>query len=627
MNSSAQDEQGHAGWSFQKRIRVLWILSVTLFAAYSIYLFYLQIVRGTEYRTKATRISQQISVLPAQRGEIFDRAFAVPFVLNIDSFAIDLIPAELDVTRRDTVFENLSDILGLPIDEIRQRVPPEYYHLYQPVEIIGSVSYSTVTAIAEKIDDFSGVSWHSKPVRNYLETGSLSHVIGYVGDITRDELKLYYNQGYKAGDVIGKAGIERQYDRSLRGKDGREYRTVDVKGRNVLSESIGVDPPTMGQNLVLTIDSAIQRTAEKALGKRIGSIVVLKPATGEVLAMVSYPWYNPNIFSGPGGGAAYAQMLSDTNTPLINRVIQSSYPPASTFKTVITAGVIEEGSFPPDRKVLCQGDLSYGDRVSHCWIGKPGHGSLDLKGGLAQSCDVYFWTVGRDALGVERIVSYAKEFGFGRSTGIDLPGEIEGLVPTPQWKDRRFHEKWLGGDTMNLAIGQGYLLVTPLQLANMMAFVANDGVIYRPYLMKELRDPISGALVRRTDPEVIVSSRISKDTLAFVREALRGVITEGTARFPVNTKAVAVAGKTGTAEVGLKDRWHSWFAAYGPYDADDPQDVIVVVAMVEASNPWEWWAPYATNIIFQAIFTGQSYEEAVSTLGLRDFMPHQDRVE
>ncbi|HTX74390.1 MAG TPA: penicillin-binding protein 2 [Rectinemataceae bacterium] len=623
MNSSIPERLSGGSGSPAGRIRVLSILAIALFAVYSTYLFYLQVVRGVEYRTRAETITTQSSPIPAQRGEIYDRAYSVPFVLNTDSFAVDLIPANLPADRREATFAKLAEILQMPLEEINKRVPPAYYHLYQPIELLGSVPYATVTSIAERIDEFPGVSWHSKPVRNYLETGSLSHVIGYVGDITRDELKLLYNQGYKSGDVIGKAGIEKQYDKLLRGQDGREYRIVDVKGKNIASEHRSIDPPVMGSNLVLTIDNNIQHIAEKALGARMGSVVVLKPSTGEVLAMVSYPWYNPNAFSGLNAGSEYAKLLADPNTPLINRTIQSSYPPASTFKSILTTGIIEEKAFPLDKKVLCPGEISYGDRVFRCWVHKPGHGWLDLREGLAQSCDIYFWTVGRDYLGVERIVSYAKDFGYGSATGIDLPGEIEGFVPTPQWKERHFHEKWLGGDTMNLAIGQGYLLVTPLQMADTMAMIVNDGVIYRPHVLKQVRDPGSGAIVREVQPDQLIRSTVSKETFATVREYLRGVITDGTARFPLNTKAVEVAGKTGTAEVGLKDHWHSWFASFGPYNAANPDDQIVVVVMVEASNPWEWWAPYASDIIYQAVFAGQTYDEAVDALGLRYMVPHQ----
>jgi penicillin-binding protein 2 len=615
------------GRSTESRIRILSTLSLVLFVSYSVYLLYMQTIRGGEYRNRATKISQQSNRLPSQRGEIYDRTYSVPLVQNTDSFAIDLVPADLASEKRESVFSRLASILDMPIEDIRKKVPPAYYHLYQPIEILGSASYATVTALAERIDEFPGISWHSKPMRNYLETGSLSHVLGYVGDITKDELKLMYNQGYKPGDVIGKAGIEKQFDMTLRGRDGREFRTVDVKGKNIASEQINVDPPVMGSNIVLTIDNSIQKLAEKALGSRIGSAVVLRPATGEILAMVSYPWYNPNLFTGVEAGSEYAKLLADQNNPLLNRAVQSSYPPASTFKAILTAGIVEEKAFPQDKKVLCPGQISYGDRIFNCWTKKPGHGWLDLKGGLENSCDIYFWTVGRDYLGIERIVSYAKDFGFGKITGIDLPGELEGFVPTPQWKERRFHEKWLGGDTMNLSIGQGDLLVTPLQMADMMAMIVNDGVVYQPHVVKDVRDSSTGAVVQSTQPKELLRSRISKETFQTVREDLRGVITNGTARFPVNTKAVQVAGKTGTAEVGLKDHWHSWFVAFGPYDAADPKDKVVVVVMVEASNPWEWWAPYAADIIFQGMFASQSYDQAVDALGLRYLVPRQGRIE
>jgi penicillin-binding protein 2 len=618
--------QGLTPSSTNKRIEGLALLSLALFGIYSAYLFTLQVVRGGEYRSKASVIARQSNLISAQRGEIYARDFGLPLVLNTDSFAVSVIPANLPAARRDEVFAKLADTLHISVKDINKRVIPAYYHLYQQIEILSSVPFQTVASIAERIDEFPGVTWHSKPVRSYVETGSLSHVIGYVGDITRDELKILYNRGYQSGDIIGKAGIEKEYDLKLRGADGREYRMVDVRGKDIKSEKSVVVAPSMGANLVLTIDSRIQQIAESALGERMGSVVVLKAATGEVIAQVSYPWYNPNQFSGLSAGEEYARLLADTKTPLLNRAIQSSYPPASTFKTVLTAGIIEEKAFPQDKKVLCPGEISYGDRVFRCHIKKPGHGWLDLEGGLAQSCDIYFWTVGRDYLGVERIVEYSKEFGFGKASGIDLPGEIEGFVPTPQWKDRRFHEKWLGGDTMNLAIGQGYMLVTPLQVADMMAMIVNDGIVYRPHLLKELRDPASGAILERVAPEPILKSRISKETFATVRADLRKVVTDGTVKFPISTKAVQVAGKTGTAEVGLADRWHSWFVSYGPYDAP-ASEAIVVVVMVEASNPWEWWAPYASNIIYQAIFAGQDYDQAVDSLGLRYLVPRKERAE
>lgn len=612
MSDYAGEDRGPRGRGSFTLIAV----AAAVFAWYSAHLFVLQVIRGGEYQRKAVTISRKIERLPAQRGEIYDRNYNLPLVLNVDSFALVIVPAEVPEDMRSTVFSKLAAVLDEPVSEINRLIPPAYYRLFQTVELSSSVSQDVITMIAERIDEFPGVSWYSRPKRNYLESGSFSHVIGYVGDITRDELKIYYNRGYQTGDIIGKAGIERQYDSVLRGKDGLQYKTVDVKGRRVEGVYRDVEPPLMGKNVVLTIDRATQILAEKALGERIGSMVVLKPATGEILALASYPSFNANAIVDKGGNNEYARLLADPRTPLIQRAIQSSYPPASTFKTVMTAAIIEEKSVSLDEKVLCSGEIAYGDRVFRCWIRKPGHGRLNLSEALAQSCDVYFWEVGRDKLGIERMVSYAKEFGFGQATGIDLPGEVSGFVPTPQWKERKFHEKWLGGDTLNLAIGQGYMLATPLQLANMMAMVVNKGVVYKPRILKEVRDPRDGSIVTLTTPEVLLKSSIDPATFEMTADFLRGVIETGTARYPVSTKVVKVGGKTGTAEVGLADRWHSWFVGYGPTDAADPEDVIIVVAMIEASNPWEWWAPYATNIVFQGYFAGQTFEEAAARLGL-----------
>jgi penicillin-binding protein 2 len=323
----------------------------------------------------------------------------------------------------------------------------------------------------------------------------------------------------------------------------------------------------------------------------------------------------------------YQALLNDPNTPFITRAIPSTYPPASTFKVIMTTGVLAENAFPRDQTVDCPGEITYGDRLWRCHIRKPGHGRLNLQQAMAQSCDIYFWVVGRDHLGVERINSYSREYGFGEVTGIDLPGEIPGFVPTPQWKDRRFHERWLGGDTMNMSIGQGYTLVTPIQMANMVSMVVNDGVIYQPHLLREIRDPLTGALEKTVGPKVLHESDIDHDVFETVRNNMRGVISEGTAQFPLNIRSVEIAGKTGTGEVGLQDRWHSWFAAYAPFRADNPDEQIVVSIIVEAVNKWEWWAPYASAIIFQGIFAGQTYEEAVTSLGLQYIMPIAGRRE
>jgi penicillin-binding protein 2 len=612
----------------EKRIKTLQFIFIFVFIAYSIRLFGMQILSGELYRSRAQDIARRTTIVPAQRGEIYDRSFNQPMVLNADSFAISITPAEVPQGKIPELIEKLANILEIAPNQIEEKIPPQYYYLFQPLEVASNVAYNKIAVIAENVDTLPGVSWQSKPIRNYVEAGSISHIIGYVGDITKDELTMLYNNGYKQGDVIGKAGIERQYDGILRGMDGLETRTVDVRGRRITGGAVNTrDPPIMGKNIVLSIDRSIQVLAEKALGERMGSVVVLRPSTGEILAMVSYPWYDPTIFTRNDSAAEYQALINDPNKPFLNRAIQSSYPPASTFKIVMTAGILGESAFPPDQLVDCPGEISYGDRLWRCHIRRPGHGHLNLQEAMAQSCDIYFWVVGRDYLGVERILEYAKDFGFGESTSIDLPGEISGFIPTPQWKERRFHERWLGGDTMNMSIGQGYTLITPIQMANMVAMVVNDGIIYEPHILKEVRDPISGAVETTVTPRILHESEMDPAVFETIRRNMRSVINQGTARFPLNIQTVEIAGKTGTGEVGLQDQWHSWFTAYAPYQTDNPEERVVVSVIVEAVNKWEWWAPYASAIIFHGIFSGQTYEESVAALGFQYLMPIQGRRE
>jgi penicillin-binding protein 2 len=607
-----------------RRIGILRIIFILIFLAYGARLFSMQILSGEKYRSRAQDISRRTSVIPAQRGEIYDRGFKEPLAFNTDSFAVNITPAEVPRGAMEELIASVAELLRVPRSEIEGKIPPRDYQLYQPVEIAVNVPFAVIASLAERKDSLPGVSWNSKPMRGYADSRSLSHILGYVGNITRDELITLYNEGYQQEDLIGKTGIEKQYDGLLRGREGRETRTVDAQGRRMTGQVIR-RPPEMGKNLALTIDRNIQTLAEKALGERMGAVVVMRPATGEILAMVSYPWPDSNILSS-GDRAGIQALNNDPNKPFINRAIQSSYPPASTFKIVMTTGILAENVFPPEQRVFCPGVINYGNRDWHCHV-KTGHGRLNLHSAMAQSCDIYYWTVGRDNLGVERIISYAREYGFGKSTGIDLPGEIAGFVPDPQWKERRFHEKWQGGDTMNMSIGQSWTLVTPLQMANMVCMTVNDGIVHKPYLLKEVRDPVSGAVERTTRPEVLYESELDPKIFEAVRADMRGVISEGTAQFPLNIKTVEIAGKTGTGEIGLADHWHSWFAAFAPYETDNPEERVAVSVIVEASNRWDWWAVYASAIFFQGIFAEQEYEDAVRSLGLQYLMPVQGRRE
>ncbi|MGI5102703.1 penicillin-binding protein 2 [Treponema vincentii] len=602
-----------------KRLKYFSIFVFCVLVIYIFRLFSMQIVQGAQFRKQSQTISQRSERIPAQRGEIFDRNANIPMVLNTNTFAVSVIPGEIPKAALPTVMTRLAGLLQIPVAEVEKKLPQNIRRSFQSVEIRSNLPYEVITSLAENIDELPGVSWHSKPMRNYVETRSFSHILGYVGDITKEELKTFYNKGYTANTSIGKAGIEKYYDEWLRGEDGSEYRTVDAKGR-LIENSTTVIPPKMGNNLILTIDRKIQELAEDALGPRIGAAVVLKPATGEILALVSYPYFDSNLFLNDNGNEMYAQLLHDTRNPLLNRAVNASYPPASTFKIVMSTAILAEKAFPPEKKVQCSGEVEYGNHLFRCHIRRPGHGYLDLRNALAQSCDIYYWTVCRDNLGIDKMVDYVRDFGYGKSAGIDLPSQASGQVPNPVWKERRFHEKWLGGDTMNMAIGQGFMLASPLQVANMVAMVVNGGVIYKPHLLKEVRSPGTNELVFEKKPEILQQSDIPPEVFAQVRADMRYTITDGTARYPMHNKIVQLAGKTGTAEVGLPDRWHSWMAAYGPYNAP-AEDAVIVVVLVEAQNKWEWWAPYATNIIFQGIFADQTYEEALEALGGKRFAP------
>ena len=595
------------------RVKVLGgIVTVTVFG-YVCYLFSMQIIDGYMYSVRAEQVTTRSIIVPPQRGEIFDRRMDVPLATNIDSFAVDVIPAEIPKEDVERVLTEIGGFLGMTLKEVKEKIPPASYSRYQPVELRSGLTFDSISPIAEHINELPGITWRNKPIRNYLDGDTFAHVVGYVGDITPEELQTLYNQGYTANSVIGKSGVEYQYDAALRGKDGREFRTVDAHGRKINVDSKEDVAPVAGNNLVLTLDRRIQHLAQDALGPRSGAVVVLKPSTGEILAMVSYPTYDPNAFSAPGGSNEYTRLVNDPTAPFLNRAIQGAAAPASTFKIIMSTAVIEENAFPLDATVNCPGYFRYGNQIFKCWVSY-GHGPVNLFEALAQSCDVYFYTMGADYLGVDTIVDYSRKFGYGEKTGIDLPGEIPGLVPSPAWKDQALKEHWVGGDTVNMSIGQGYLMVTPIQMADTLAMVVNDGIVYKPHVLKEIRDHSTGEVIKRIEPEVLHTSSIRRQSFETEKKALRGVITHGTAEYVITTDAVKVAGKTGTGEVGSDTNWNSWFVAYAPYDSPNPDDQVVVCVWVDAKNTWEWWAPKAANIILHGIFKNMNYTDALADL-------------
>lgn len=598
---------------------VLITSTVIMFSVFILRLFLMQVVKGSDYKIASTEITTRLTVIPAQRGEIYDRNNNSPLVINTDSFSVLMNPGEIPEGDYDTVAAKLADFLGIKKAAIDKIIPEKERTKFKIHQIKKNVPFSIVSNIAENINDLPGVKWVNKPLRNYIESNSFSHILGYVGIMYENEYFLLSNKGYKRNTIIGKTGIEKQYDELLQGKDGYESRFVDSHGRYLNTEP-QIVPPEMGKKLVLTIDARVQTLAEKALGERSGSIVVLKPTTGEVLAMVSYPYYNSNIFNSENLSEEYSKLLSNDAQPLMNRSIAATYPPASTFKIVMETGLLNEGKFSRYEKIECKGEMEYGGQPFHCWEPKPGHGKLNLRQALGHSCDIYFWIAGRDHLGITKITEYARMFGYGQKTGIDLPGEEEGLFPKDYpvyWERLPSHRTWLDGDTMAVSIGQGATTATPLQVANVMAMVVNEGTIYKPHILKEVRDPNDNSIIKEIKPEVLYHNDINHSVWKEVKESLRYVTTDGTAKYALRNPSVIIAAKTGTAEVtGFKDSWHSWLLSYAPYDGN-PDDMIVVSAIVEARNAWQWWATWATNIVMQGYFANQTFDEAVDALGLR----------
>lgn len=596
------------------KIRLITFLSVILLSfLYNLfYLYKMQVIDQNLYQKKATAVSSRSTPIRAPRGEIYDRHYDIPYVDNTESFSVVVNPASVGSDNYTHMMEKLALYLDMELTSVEKKLPYSIRSSFRNVEIQSGVPYHKIVQIAENIDELPGVYWESIPIRNYLFNGSISHILGYVAKISQSEFQVLYNEGYSSNDDIGKNGVEKQYDIVLKGKNGLKYRTVDVQGRKLDKENIKSDvDPVSGKNLRLTIDRNIQTLAEKALGERKGSVTVLKPHTGEILAMVSYPWYEPGEFYDPEKNA-FGNILMDEDKPLLNRAIQA-YAPASTFKVIMSAAALQE-QVPHDHTVECSGRIFYGDRYFHCW-NRAGHGTMDLQGALENSCNIYYYTVGRDYLGIEKINTYAREFGFGERTGIDLPNEASGQVPTPEWVKRQYDVWWTHGDTMNVSIGQGRTLATPLQVANEVAFILNGGVVYKPHVVKEIIDPVTGQLVEKIPREVLLQSSYEEETFTEVKNYMRGVVTDGTAKHFYN-KVVEIAGKTGTAQVGYQESFHDWFISYGPYDAPVEEQIVMVV-MIEASkepDQYRPWAPKASDLIYQGIFANQTYEEAVDTI-------------
>jgi penicillin-binding protein 2 len=488
----------------------------------------------------------------------------------------------------------LAALLDEPSEQVQGRFgEPKGRARFQWVRMAADLDWDHLARIESHRHALPGVITEVMPYRTYPNGSLAAHLLGTLGEVRSDQLDSGRFEGYRAGDVIGQSGVEALLESHLRGKAGGRNVMVDVSGREV--EVLDRVESRPGGRVVLALDLDLQRVGEQALAAAAppnepvsGAVVALDPRTGGVLALVSLPNFDPNAFAGRVDRATWTALNRDPMKPLQDRAVAGQYPPGSTYKAFVAAAALEEGLRVPKTSVFCPGAFAFGNRSYRCWKAG-GHGSVDLHRSLMQSCDVYYYRAGLD-LGIDRLARYAKAFGFAQETGIGLDGEQPGLIPTSEWKQRRFGEEWMAGETVSASIGQGYNLVTPLQLAVAYAAVANGGDVLRPQLVLERIDP--AGQVTRPAPERIGRVPVSAENLALVREGLHAVVDApgGTGR-RAQVPGLAVAGKTGTAQVvrldktkGLKGlaiprpyRDHAWFASFAPADAPE----IVVVVLIE----------------------------------------------
>lgn len=564
--------------AFERRLTVLLTVIAGLLAILAIRLWQIQIVQGDYFMRLSEENRVRVTPIPAPRGVIMDQR-GRPLAVNRPAFTVALLPKELRHPAQEV--RVVARLLGMDPAEITRRLAATQDRPSAPVRLRWDVPKQVVAALEESALDLPGVLVEVDPVREYLYRDLAAHLLGYVGEINEAELRTLRGQGYELGDLIGKDGIERTYDRYLRGHDGENQAEVDAQGRIV--RTIGTIPAKPGNAVVLGLDLDVQRAAEDGLGNRLGAVIAIDAHTGAILALVSHPAFDPNLFAGGITPAAWTGLLRDPHTPLVDRAIQGAYPTGSVFKIVTGSAALELGLVRPGTRFYCPGYYTLGDRVFH---DHETHGDVNFLDAIAKSCDVVFWTLSRP-VGPDHLAEYARMFGLGRATGIDLPLEGAGVIPDPAWKERTFKQAWYGGDTLNMAVGQGYVLATPLQVARMVAAVGNGGDLVTPHVVSEIRAP-DGRVVSQVAPPSGGRVRLSPQTMAVLQTGLAAVVTRGTAA-SIQIPGMSVAGKTGTAE-NIHGKPYAWFAGYAPAEA--PR--VAVVALVEDVG---FGAEYAAPIV------------------------------
>lgn len=552
------------------RIKVLGYLSLLVIAVLIGRAGYLQLYDGDYYAGLAE--GNRIRIIPAMapRGTFFDRNGEL-LVQNRPGFTVSLLPLTAPIS--DDVIYRLADLIKVPVEEINEKIAN--HSGFDPIRIKTDVTPDIVTIIEEQKSSYPGVVIEVQPIRDYMNKEEAAHTYGYVSEINDTELEEKKKDGYKSGDIIGKFGLEKIYDKELRGENGGQQVEVDVSGKPV--QIIGRKPPIPGCDLYLTIDKKLQTAAEKAVDEQLklihanaAAVVALNPQTGEVLALVSRPAFNPNLFARGISSKDWNALNNNPYHPMDNKAITGEYPPGSTFKIVTGTAALSEGVVSPDELIMDNG---------HHWIIPKGNaegealGLINFKQAMAHSDNVYFYEMG-NRLGIDRLEKYARMFGLGKITGIDLPYEADGLVANRRYKEKNFEDgDWYLSETFDAAIGQGFNLVTPLQAAMIMGEIAADGKRYRPHLVNKIVAP-DGTTVKEFKPELLSTLDVRPDVIRLIQEGLHDVTKYGTAASSFQGFNVDIAGKTGTAE-NSHGRDHGWFVAYAPFY--NPNIVVAVI--------------------------------------------------
>jgi penicillin-binding protein 2 len=535
-------------------------------------LFQLQVAEGSFYKDRTEQRQTVLRPIPVARGLIFDRR-GRPLVKNVPTFVLKIRPAELPFEERRGVADRLAQLLAVPAYSIIERLDAHTGSQFDLVRI-GDVDTETARVITEDRVLFPGVQVDLEPRRRYAQGKLLAHVLGWTGRISGPEYEHRRDRGYWPEDHIGKAGLEATFEETLRGAFGIQEVEVDSRGTEMRTPRV-LRKPVPGRSLQLTIDTRTQKNARKAIkwamdviGLKRGVFIAMNPQNGEILALVSLPSYDNNAFAQGISTAEFKRLLRDRDRPLLNLAIGEQYPPGSTYKLVAGTGALADRKISPSTLVRTQPYIQIGRWKYWDW-NKEGFGPVNIHTGFARSSDTFFFRLS-GMLGIDRLAYWAHQFGFGAATGIDLPGEASGIVPTNAWKQRVLNQRFYTGELYQAGIGQGYNMVTPLQLLNAYAALANGGTLYRPQLVRRILDQ-DGEVVERVEPEVIRKLDVDKRVLRTMRLAARRVVT---IRHTYNLVdlPIVVAGKSGTAEFGMRDRkgrlpYHHWFAAFVPKEA------------------------------------------------------------